>query len=94
MSQKKGFVIPLIEDIVNFCKDKVKLDIELKEIGYEEEIVSLVKGYLDYSDYIIKSFHARSIKAIKKIESNIITGLLLGKSDPQTCMTRLSELFL
>jgi glycerophosphoryl diester phosphodiesterase len=93
ISQEKGFVIPLIEDVIKLCKDQIKLDIELKEIGYEEEVVGLVKSYMDYHDYVIKSFNDSSVKAIKKIDKNIITGLLLGKSNPQSWMIRLSELF-
>ncbi len=34
-----------------------------------------------------------SIKAIKEIDKNITTGLLLGEGDPKNLITRLSELF-
>ena len=93
ISRKKTFDIPLLEDVVKICKGKIKLDIELKEVGYEEEVVSLVKKYLDYPEYVIKSFNDISIKSIKKLDENIITGLLLGEDPPQNLMTRLSEVF-
>ena len=56
ISQQKGFEVPLVEDVLKLCQGKIKLDIELKEVGYELEIVNLVKKYLDYQDYVIKSF--------------------------------------
>lgn len=93
-SRKQGFDIPLLEDVLKFCRGKIKLDIELKEAGYELEIVNLVKKYLVYQDYVIKSFIDAAIIAVKKNDNKITTGLLLGLSNPQNLIaTRLSEFF-
>lgn len=94
ISRTKGFDIPLLSDVIKLCKGKIRLDIELKETGYELEVVNLVKKYLDYPDYVIKSFHDSAVKAIKEIDENIITGLLLGVGKPKNViLTRLLELF-
>ena len=78
ISRQKGFEVPLVEDVLKLCQGKIKLDIELKEVGYELEIVNLVKKYLDYQDYVIKSFLDAAIIAVKKADNKITTGLLLG----------------
>lgn len=94
ISRQKGFDVPLIEDVLKLCQGKIKLDIELKEVGYELEIVNLVKKYLDYQDYVIKSFLDAAIVAVKKADNQITTGLLLGVSKPKNLIaTRLSEIF-
>ncbi|NEP79926.1 MAG: glycerophosphodiester phosphodiesterase [Okeania sp. SIO3C4] len=94
ISRQKGFDVPLVEDVLKLCQGKIKLDIELKEVGYELEIVNLVKKYLDYQDYVIKSFLDAAIIAVKKADSRIKTGLLLGVSKPKNLIvTRLSEVF-
>lgn len=94
ISRKKGFDIPLLSDVIKLCKGKIRLDIELKETGYEIEVVNLVKNYLDYPDYVIKSFYDSAVKAIKEIDENITTGLLLGVYKPKhLILTRLLELF-
>ena len=93
-SRKQGFNIPLVEDVLKLCRGKIKLDIELKEAGYELEIVNLVKKYLVYQDYVIKSFIDTAIIAVKNIDNKITTGLLLGLGNPQNLIaTRLSEFF-
>jgi len=94
ISRQKGFEVPLVEDVLKLCHGKIQLDIELKEIGYELEIVNLVKKYLDYQDYVIKSFLDAAIIEVKKIDNKIITGLLLGLNKPKNLITtRLSEIF-
>jgi glycerophosphoryl diester phosphodiesterase len=37
----KGFDIPLFEDILKLCRDRIALDIEIKEEGYEDRIIAL-----------------------------------------------------
>ncbi|NEQ37750.1 MAG: glycerophosphodiester phosphodiesterase [Okeania sp. SIO3I5] len=94
ISQQKGFEVPLVEDVLKLCQGKIKLDIELKEAGYELEIINLVKKYLDYQDYVIKSFLDAAIIAVKKVDNKITTGLLLGLGKPKNLIaTRLSEIF-
>ncbi|NEN89491.1 MAG: glycerophosphodiester phosphodiesterase [Okeania sp. SIO3H1] len=94
ISRQKGFDVPLVEDVLKLCQGKIKLDIELKEVGYEFEIVNLVKKYLDYQDYVIKSFLDAAIIAVKQTDNQITTGLLLGVSKPKSLIaTRLSEIF-
>ncbi len=94
MSKSNGFDIPLLEDVIILCKGRIKLDIELKETGYELAVLNLVKNYLNYPDYVMKSFNDSSIKAIKRADKNVTTGLLLGRDRPKNLIfTRLSELF-
>ena len=91
ISRQKGFNVPLVEDVLKLCRGKIKLDIELKEAGYELEIVNLIKRYLDYPDYVIKSFIDAAIIAVKKTDDKITTGLLLGLSNPQNLIAKIGR---
>ncbi len=79
IASSKGFEIPLFEDILKLCRDRIALDIELKEEGYEDRIVALTAKYLNYSNFVIKSFNDASVRKIKDLDSQIEVGLLLGK---------------
>jgi glycerophosphoryl diester phosphodiesterase len=79
IAQRKGFDIPLLEDILKLCCNRIALDIELKEEGYEDRIVALTTKYLKYPDFVIKSFNDASVRRIKDLDPQIKAGLLLGK---------------
>jgi glycerophosphoryl diester phosphodiesterase len=87
IARGKGFEIPLFEDLLKLCRDfvpaplqrQIALDIEIKEEGYEERVIALATQYLSYDNFVIKSFHDRSVRKIKDIDPNIKVGLLLGK---------------
>jgi glycerophosphoryl diester phosphodiesterase len=79
IARSKGFEIPLFEDILLLCCERIALDIEIKEEGYEDRIVALATQYLKYSDFVIKSFNDASVRKIKELDPQIKVGLLLGK---------------
>ena len=78
ISRAKGFEIPLFEDILKLCQDRIALDIEIKEEGYEEQIVSLTTKYFSYSNFVMKSFNDSSVRRIKNLDPQIKVGILLG----------------
>jgi glycerophosphoryl diester phosphodiesterase len=87
IAKRKGFEIPLFEDILKLCRDAqgeglrqcIALDIEIKEEGYEERVIALATEYLDYANFVIKSFNDASVRKIKDLDPQIKVGLLLGK---------------
>jgi len=89
-----GYHVPTLEETLLFVKGKILIDIELKEEGYEDEVVALIKKHLQNDEFYIRSFIDKSLIKIKKIDKTIITALLLGLEKPKNVLlTRLSELF-
>lgn len=78
ITRKEGYKVPLLREVLALCSKRIKLDIELKETGYEKEVINLVKKYYDYPDYMMKSFIDRCVFRIKEIDPNIKAGLLIG----------------
>lgn len=77
ISNSNGFTVPLLEEVLQLCCGKMNLDIELKEEGYEEDVLSLTKKYFRYSEFVVKSFNYISVTKIKRIDPNVKVGLLL-----------------
>jgi glycerophosphoryl diester phosphodiesterase len=88
----QGFEVPIVEDVLRFSKRKIRLDVELKEGGYEKETVELLSRYFEEDQFVITSFHDASLKIIKDHFPRIQVGLILGKSNA-SLGTRVSELF-
>lgn len=87
-----GYRIPRLEEVLKLCRGKIKLDIELKESGYEQDVINVLQRYFDYPDYMMKSFLDRCVLRIKETDPNIKAGLLIG-SPRNTLVHRLNEYF-
>lgn len=92
LSQTKEYIIPKFEDVLRLSHNQLFLDIELKEPGYETEVIDMIHKYLSYDEYFIRSFDDHIIRKVKKLDSKIKTGLLLGV-EKASVIKRLSELF-
>jgi glycerophosphoryl diester phosphodiesterase len=88
----QGFTIPMVEEVLKWSVGKIKLDVELKEEGYEKEIMALLSGYLKEDQFVVTSFNDSSLKEIKDSYPSIRVGLLLGKLK-NPLWTRMWEFF-
>ena len=74
---RKGFVIPTVAEVLTLTRGKIKLDVELKEPGYEKEVVGLIQNYFSKEDFVITSFDDQAVAAVKKTCPDVKAGLLL-----------------
>ena len=88
----QGFDIPAVEEVLKLTGGKIRLDVELKEEGYEKEIVGLLSKYFKEDQFVITSFNDPTLKRIKDDYPDIKVGLLLGKFKNRL-LTRISEFF-
>ncbi len=92
LTLQEGLTPPLFSQVLDLCKGKIKLDIELKESGFENEVVTMVTQSFDYDSFMIKSFLDEVPLKIKSLDSRIKTGLLIGKAGLKA-MERLREYY-
>ena len=71
-----GFHVPELEEVLALTRGRIGLDIELKEAGYEREIVRLVSGILAEEDFVMSSFHAGALARVKQCRAGVRTGLI------------------
>lgn len=77
ISRKKGYEIPALDEVIILSKGKIKLDVEMKEQGYENRIAELLLKNFKPDEFIISSFSDVSITFIKEFFSEVKVGLLL-----------------
>ena len=70
--------IPTLEQVLLLSRDKIEVDIEFKEHGYEKEVIPMILDYFVYEKFIVKSFNMDVVKKVKEIDEKIKVGMLLG----------------
>lgn len=94
VTSELGYHLPTLKETLEFVKGKILIDIELKEIGYEDQIIEEVLSVLTTDEFYIRSFNDSSLKRVKEINNKITTILLLGvEHSKHVIKTRLSEIF-
>jgi glycerophosphoryl diester phosphodiesterase len=78
---------PLLAEVVELCRGRIRLDVELKEAGVEREALALLDG-----DFVVTSFLDAVVASIKRQAAHVRTGLLVRKDDdPASFAARLAE---
>lgn len=72
--------IPTLAEALQFIDKKVeKILIELKEIGYEKNVLEVIKKEKLYNRVIIVSFHEDALSQVRRLYTKIETGLIYAK---------------
>ena len=71
--------LPLLSDFLRVVAGKLALDIELKEPGYEQRVVSSVLGAVPPDQVVFTSFEDAAVKAISDLDAGVGVGLLVGR---------------
>lgn len=87
-----------LDELLEIAKGRVGLHVDLKEIGYEADIVRRLRADFDESKFVITSLEDVSIRTIKEEFPTVRAGLSLGRdmthaSTSQRLRVRMSELF-
>ncbi|HEY6468435.1 MAG TPA: glycerophosphodiester phosphodiesterase [Candidatus Dormibacteraeota bacterium] len=70
--------VPRLEAILDLCRGRVGLDIEIKEPGYEAEVVEAASSRFPRDRLLYTSFDESVIATVKRLDPNGRCGLLLG----------------
>lgn len=73
-----GFRLPVLEDVLALADGRIWLDIEIKEVGIEGQVIRTIRAADLRPPLMITSFHDTSIRRVKEMAPRILTGLLLG----------------
>ena len=93
-----GSEVLTLHELLDIATGPVGLHIDLKEIGYELEIVSLALAHSNADQFVITSLEDVSIRTIKEQFPDVRAGLSLGREVDRVpvwrrLIVRLSELF-
>lgn len=78
-----GQQVPLLNEAFDLVQGRIGINIDLKSIGIEEQIVELIVERRMLDSVIVSSFFHLSIQIVKEINHNVKTGALfqLGMED-------------
>lgn len=73
-----NYQIPTLEETLGVCAGRIAVDVELKEAGYEGEVLRTVDDQFDLDDVLFMSFKDESVRRLKELCPQAMVGLLLG----------------
>ena len=79
LSTGKGEKIPTLKEALDFLDKKVKIIIELKEAGYEEELLAVIYEKELQKNVIVISFKENALRKVRALDKQIETGLVYVK---------------
>ncbi|MGI8573701.1 MAG: glycerophosphodiester phosphodiesterase [Solirubrobacteraceae bacterium] len=68
---------PLLEDVLELIAGRIQADIELKEAGYEEQAMTLIRQRLSPRSYVVTSFLDGVLESARACSPDVRRGLLL-----------------
>jgi len=78
-TSKNGYIQPTLKEALECVKGKILIDIEIKEDGYEEELIKQITEILSIDEFYIRGFSDKAVKKVKQINPQITTVLLVGR---------------
>jgi glycerophosphoryl diester phosphodiesterase len=78
-SAEGGEKIPTLVEALDFLDKKVKVLIELKEAGVEEQVLSIVRGKGVEKNVVVVSFLEEALKKVRELDKDVETGLIYAK---------------
>jgi len=92
--RSKRIHLSTVEEILDFAKGTIKIDVDIKEQGYENELIDLITKQFGEDEFVVTSYNDSSLETIKRNYPWIKAGLILGQQKPENYIgTRFSELF-
>jgi glycerophosphoryl diester phosphodiesterase len=79
---------PLLEDVLKLTKDRIALNLEVKEAGYVEETIALLRQF-GLERCLLSSFLDEVVVQAKALAPELRTGLLLATGFRKALTTRL-----
>ena len=73
---EKGEHVPTLEDVLDAVARRVKVLVELKETGTEEQVISLIRKKRLTENVIIISFHEDVLRKVRELSDEVETGLI------------------
>lgn len=80
LAGRRDYHVPTLEEVLALARGRIRLHAELKEEGYEEQVVSLLRRLLDDSDFVLTSFSEASVESVKNRFPGLRAGLILGRN--------------
>jgi glycerophosphoryl diester phosphodiesterase len=79
LCDRAGYAVPRVEEVMDLIAGRLIGHLDLKETGYEQEVVSLAQANFGTGNFLVTSLEDTSIQAIKQAFPLVRTALSLGR---------------
>jgi glycerophosphoryl diester phosphodiesterase len=98
LSERAGYEVPVVDEVMALIAGKLVAHLDLKEVGYEREVVDRAVALLGVDGLVVTSLEDCSVAAVAQGFPGVRTALSLGRDRRELALarlpgTRLSELF-
>jgi glycerophosphoryl diester phosphodiesterase len=98
LCDRAGYAVPVVDDVMALIAGRLLGHLDLKETGYERELIDRATALLGADGFVATSLEDRSVAAITRAFPGVRTALSLGRGRADVALarlplTRLSELF-
>lgn len=76
--------VPTLEAVIESCGG-VRLDVELKEMGYERDVLNVLLQAIPPKNFVVTSFHPPVLRRIKRRCAEVRTGFLFSTVTADVC---------
>lgn len=83
-----GQKIPSLQQVIDLSRDRVKMDMEIKEGGIEADVASAIEGNHITAQCMVSSFMLRAIMKTRELNDRIMTAAILDKMPPEDLLDR------
>jgi glycerophosphoryl diester phosphodiesterase len=80
LCDRLGYIVPRADEVMGLLAGHLIGHLDLKEIGYEEEVVGLASSILGPGNFVLTTLEDVSVAAIKRAFPRVRTALSLGRS--------------
>jgi glycerophosphoryl diester phosphodiesterase len=74
------YVVPRVDEVMALLAGRLIGHLDLKEIGYEEDVVALASSILGAGNFVVTTLEDASVATIKRAFPQVRTALSLGRS--------------
>jgi len=76
---RAGLPVPTLQEVLEFCRGKIGLDVEIKNPGIEGEVAAGVRRWCADTPVLMKSFHEDVVAALAAMNTGWPVGLLVAR---------------
>lgn len=92
ISLQMGFEVPVLEDVLRHCVNRIMLDVEIKEPDITGEAVKQILRYFSPDGFIVTSFYDETLLNLNTYHPKIKKGLLFDKNSGHDLEKRIMSL--
>ncbi len=89
---EKGYEVPILEDVLIHCVNRIMLDVEIKEPDITGEAVKQILRYFSPDGFIVTSFYDETLLNLNTYHPKIKKGLLFDKNSVHDLENRIMSL--